>query len=69
MGKRMPRRNTMITPQPSQQARNKANTRRNWDSIEQHLTHVEKTQGSARAWKLREQLEQGDITINDLKRR
>jgi len=58
----------MMTPQPSQQDRNKANTRRNWDRIEQHLTEVEKTQGAARAWKLREQLEQGDITINDLKR-
>ncbi|HEX4794219.1 MAG TPA: hypothetical protein VH370_10535 [Humisphaera sp.] len=59
----------MTNPPQSQQARNKANTRRNWDRIEQHLTEVEKVQGSARAWKLREQLEQGHITINDLKRR
>ena len=59
----------MSSPQQSQQTRNKANTRRNWDRIEQHLTQVEKTQGSARAWKLREQLEQGHITINDLKGR
>ena len=59
----------MPDSQQSQQARNQAHTRRNWDKIEQHLTEVEKIHGSQRAWKLREQLELGQITINDLKPR
>jgi hypothetical protein len=37
--------------------------------VEQHLTEVEKTQGFARAWELRQQLESGKITLDDLKRR
>ena len=56
----------MFSPQQPQQARNQAHTRRNWDKIEQHLTEVEKIHGAQRAWKLREQLELGKITINDL---
>ena len=59
----------MLSPQQSQRARNKASTRRNWDKVEQHLTEVEKIQGLARAWELREQLELGKITLNELKRR
>jgi hypothetical protein len=34
--------------------------------VEQHLTKVEKAQGLARAWELREQLEQGKITLGDM---
>ena len=59
----------MLSPQQSQQARNKASTRKNWDKVEQHLTEVEKRQGFARAWDLRQQLELGKITLDDLKRR
>lgn len=57
----------MQRPPPSQQARNKANARRNWDEVEQHLTQVEKRQGLAKAWELREQLEQGRMTLGELK--
>jgi len=56
-------------PGQSKQTRNQASTRRNWDKVEQHLTQVEKSQGFARAWQLREQLERGNITLDDLKRR
>jgi len=59
----------MLSPQELQQARNKASTRRNWDKVEQHLTAVEKIHGCARAWTLREQLELGKITLDDLTRR
>jgi hypothetical protein len=57
----------MQRPPQSQQARNKANARRNWDEVEQHLTQVEKRQGLAKAWELREQLEQGRMTLDELK--
>ena len=63
------RSNIVPGPQQSQEARNKAMTRRNWDKVEQHLTEVEKRQGFARAWELRQQLELGKITLDDLKRR
>jgi hypothetical protein len=61
--------NDMLRPQPSKQVRNQSSTRKNWDKVEQHLTEVEKAQGFARAWQLREQLERGDITLDELRRR
>ena len=57
----------MQHPPQSQQARNKANARRNWDEVEQHLTRVEKRQGLAKAWELWEQLEHGRMTLDELK--
>lgn len=59
----------MSSSEQSQQTRNQANTRRNWAKVEQHLTEVEKSMGFARAWALREQFEQGKITLDELKRR
>ena len=59
----------MLSPRPTEQARNKASTRKDWNQVEQHLTEVEKTQGFAKAWKLREQLELGNITLAELTRR
>jgi hypothetical protein len=56
-------------PRQSQATRNKASAQRNWDKVEQHLSQVEKSQGFARAWKLREQFEQGRIKLHDLTRR
>ena len=53
-------------PQPSTQARNKAQTRREWSKVEQYLTEVEKAHGFARAWGLRERLERGDVTLKEL---
>ncbi len=53
----------MSSSEQTQQTRNQANTRRNWAKVEQHLTEVEKSMGFARAWALREQLEQGKITF------
>lgn len=61
--------NAMGISDQSQQTRNQANTRRNWAKVEQHLTEVEKAMGYAKAWALREQLEQGKITLDELKRR
>ena len=56
----------MGSHQPSEQARKKANSRKEWNKVEQHLSEVEKTQGFAKAWKLREQLELGNITLAEL---
>jgi hypothetical protein len=56
-------------PQQSKQTRNKANTRRNSAQVEQYLTEVEKVHGFARAWELRERLEQGHVTLEELRRR
>ena len=57
----------MQRPPQSQHTRNKASARRTWDEVEQHLTRVEKRQGLAKAWELREQLEQGRMTLDELK--
>ena len=57
----------MPNPKQSEQARNKASSQRHWDEVEQHLTRVEKTQGFATAWTLREQFELGKITLSDVK--
>ena len=56
----------MSSPQQSKQARNKAQTRRNWSKVEQYLTDIEKAHGCAKAWRLREQLERGDVTLEEL---
>ena len=50
-------------------ARNRAHTRRNAMKLEQYLTELEKVQGFARSWDLRERLERGDITLDELKLR
>ena len=59
----------MLASSHTQQARNLANSRRTWDKVEQYLTNVEKTRGLARAWELREQFEQGNITLGDMETR
>ena len=61
-------------PQPQQppdsvRTRNKAQARKNWSKIEQYLSEVEKVHGCERSWKLRQQLERGDVTLADLGRR
>lgn len=56
-------------PQSSPQARNRANIRRNWSKAEAYLTGVEKAHGLAKAWELRQRLEQGEVTLDDLTRR
>ena len=57
-----------IRPQQSRQSRNKANTRKNSAKIEQYLTEIEKSQGFAKSWELRERLEQGHVTLDELRR-
>jgi hypothetical protein len=61
--------NRPTPPQQSKQSRNKANTRKHSTQVEQFLTEVEKVHGCARSWALREKLEQGDVTLEELKRR
>ncbi len=56
-------------PQQTRQSRNKANTRRNAAHVEQYLMEVEKAHGFSRSWELRERLEQGHVTLEELKRR
>jgi hypothetical protein len=53
----------------SKQARNKANTIRNWAKVENYLMEVEKVHGCAKSWALRERLEQGHVSLDDLKQR
>ena len=50
-------------------ARNRAHTLRNAMKVEQYLTELEKVQGFAKSWDLRERLERGDITFDQLKSR
>ena len=57
------------TPPQSPQSRNKASTRKNWSKVEEYLTGVEKSRGIAKAWELRERLERGDVTLDELTRR
>jgi hypothetical protein len=52
-----------------QQSRNKANTIRNSAKVEHYLMEVEKVHGFAKAWALRERLEQGEISLDDVMRR
>jgi hypothetical protein len=51
---------------PSKQARNKSSTIRNWSKVEEYLTNIEKSRGFAKAWELRERLERGDVTLDEL---
>ena len=55
-------------PQSSPAARNRASNRRNWSKAEAYLTNVEKAHGLAKAWELRERLERGEVTVDDLPR-
>jgi hypothetical protein len=61
------------TPVPrrtkSREGRNQAATRRNSLKVEQYLTDVEKAHGCARAWALRERLEHGHVTLEELRGR
>ena len=52
----------------SVQQRNKAHTRKNAAKVEQYLMQVEKVQGFAKSWELRERLEQGEIKLSNLGR-
>ena len=59
----------MILPQQSinaDRARNIAHTRKNSAKVEQFLMQVEKVQGFAKSWELRERLERGDIRLGQL---
>ena len=47
-------------------SRNKANTIRNWAKVENYLMEVEKVHGFAKSWALRERLEQGDVSLDEL---
>jgi hypothetical protein len=51
----------------SKQSRNKQRTRKDSSKVEQYLTRVEKVEGCARAWHLRQQLEAGQVSLDDLK--
>jgi hypothetical protein len=53
----------------SKESRNKANTIRNTAKIEQFLMEVEKVHGFARSWAMRERLEQGQVSFDELLRR
>ena len=59
----------MNRPQPSKETRNKAATRKNALKVEQYLTEVEKAHGCAKAWALRERLELGHTTLEQLRGR
>jgi hypothetical protein len=56
-------------PPVSREARNRASTKRNSVKVEHHLMEVEKAHGFAKSWALREQLEQGQISFDELMRR
>ena len=49
-------------------SRNRANTIRNWSKVEDYLMRVEKANGFARSWVLRERLEQGQVSLDELMR-
>jgi hypothetical protein len=56
-------------PQRSKESRNKANTIRNAAKVEHYLMEVEKAHGFAKSWALRERLEQGQVSLDELIRR
>jgi hypothetical protein len=57
-------------PQPkSREDRNKHATRKDSVRVEQYLTDFEKTHGCAKAWALRKRLEDGHVTLDELRRR
>jgi hypothetical protein len=51
----------------SKECRNQRNTRKNLTKAEDYLTEVEKSQGAAKAWGLRQRLEHGEVNLKDLK--
>jgi hypothetical protein len=53
-------------PQPSKQTRNRTATRKNWSKVEDYLMHVEKSRGIGKALELREKLERGEVTLDEL---
>jgi hypothetical protein len=55
--------------QRSTESRNRANTIRNSVKVEHYLMEVEKAHGFAKSWALRERLEQGHVTLNELMHR
>lgn len=58
----------MLDQRQSKLSRNIARNRKNSAKVEQHLTKVEKADGCAKAWELRERLERGDVTLGELRR-
>ena len=57
-------------PQPkSREDRNRDATRKDSVRVEQYLTEFEKAHGCAKAWALRERLERGHVTLDELRRR
>ena len=59
----------MLDQQQSKLGRNIARTRKHSAKVEQCLTKIEKADGCARAWELRAQIERGEISLNELRRR
>ena len=59
----------MTTQKVSQARRNISRTQRNWAKVEQYLTEVEKADGLAKAWALRQRLERGHVTLEELRPR
>ena len=57
----------MHTQPKTPESRRLANSRKNSAKVEQFLSQVERAQGAARAWELRERLERGQVTLKDLK--
>ncbi len=55
-----------LSDPPSKQARNRSSTLRNWSKVEEYLTAIEKSRGFAKAWELRERLERGEVTLDEL---
>jgi hypothetical protein len=51
----------------SKERRNQQNTRKNLTQAEDYLKEVEKSQGAAKAWALRQRLEQGEVNLKELK--
>ena len=58
----------VVREQQLKQSRNRAHTRKNAARAEQYLTEFEKVHGFAKAWELRERLERGQISLNELTR-
>ena len=55
-------------PRQPIEARNRANTLRNSAKVEQYLIELEKVKGFEKSWAVREQLERGQVSFNDLPR-
>jgi hypothetical protein len=53
----------------SKESRNRANTIRNAAKVEHYLMEVEKIHGFAKSWELRERLEKGQVSFDELLRR